>query len=220
MNQYHKIQTVYKREQFAKNQLIIGDYSMPEFEYLKNNIWVFTEKVDGTNIRVMFDGSNVVFGGKTDNAQLPVFLLYKLQELFEGTAKKELFKSKFVDPTTDELGAVAVCLYGEGYGAKIQKGGGNYIKDGVDFILFDVKVNDMWLERESVEDIANHFGIKVVPILGEGTLDEAISMTKAGFNSTWGNFIAEGLIMKPKTELQTRRGHRVITKIKHKDFLA
>jgi ATP-dependent RNA circularization protein (DNA/RNA ligase family) len=219
MKQYHKIQTVYKREQFAKNKLLIGEYSMPEFEYLKNNLWVFTEKVDGTNIRVMFDGSAVTFGGKTDNAQMPVFLLYKLQELFEGTPKRELFKNKFVDPTTDEPGAVEVCLYGEGYGAKIQKGGGNYVKDGVDFVLFDVWVNGWWLEREAVEDIAKHFGIKAVPIIGTGTLDDMIEITKKGFLSEWGEFTAEGIIAKPLVELKTRRGDRVITKIKHKDFL-
>jgi len=37
---------------------------------------------------------------------------------------------------------------------KIQKGGGNYIADGVDFVLFDVWINGIWLERENVEDIA------------------------------------------------------------------
>ena len=80
MKTYHKIQTIFKRE--MKGKLIEEEYSLPEFEYLKDNKWVFTEKIDGTNIRVMWNGENVVFGGKTDNAQLPIFLLYKLQELF------------------------------------------------------------------------------------------------------------------------------------------
>ena len=29
---------------------------------------------------------------------------------------------------------------------------------------------------------------------------------------------AEGLVLRPKIELQTRRGKRIITKIKHSDF--
>lgn len=210
MKQYHKIQTIFKRDMANKGK-ITDEFSMSELEYLKNNQWVFTEKVDGTNIRVMWNGKDVVFGGKTDNAQIPVFLLYKLQELFEGN-KKQLFKDKFGEEGD-------VCLYGEGYGAKIQKGGGNYISDGVDFVLFDVKIGDYWLERENVEDIAKHFRLKVVPIIGEGTLLEAVEKTKEGFNSQWGDFIAEGIVLKPKTELKTRRGDRIITKIKHKDFL-
>ena len=211
MKQYHKIQTIFKRDEKTK-RIVEGDYSLPEFEFLKDNPWVFTEKVDGTNIRIMWDGANVTFGGKTDDAQMPVFLLYKLQELFEGTAKRQLFKEVFGEEGN-------VCLYGEGYGAKIQKGGGNYISDGVSFVLFDVKIGDWWLERENIEDIAQKFTLKVVPILGEGTLAEAVEMTRKGFNSQWGDFIAEGIVARPKTELKTRRGDRIITKIKYRDFI-
>ena len=209
MKQYHKINTIFKRDEKTKH-IIEGQYSLPEFEYLKDNRWVFTEKVDGTNIRVMWNGESVVFGGKTDDAQMPVFLLYKLQELFEGTQKRLLFKEKF--------GIESVCLYGEGYGAKIQKGGGNYNPNGVDFVLFDVKIGDWYLQREDVEDIAKHFDIKVVPIIGEGTLSEAIEKVRNGFNSQWGNFLAEGIVARPKTELKSRNGDRIITKIKCRDF--
>ena len=214
MKQYHKINTVYKRDMANNGKIMEGTYSDPEFDYLKDNEWVFTEKVDGTNIRIMWDGTSVVFGGKTDNAQMPTFLLYKLQELFEGTAKKLLFKTKFNTPEDEKP---QVCLYGEGYGAKIQTGG-KYIPDGVDYVLFDVKIGDWWLQREDVEDIAKHFGIKVVPIIGMGTLKDMVEMTKKGFKSVWGEFEAEGIVARPKTELKTRRGDRIITKIKCKDF--
>jgi len=213
MKTYHKIQTIFKRDMANKGKIIEGEYSLPEFEYLKDNSWVFTEKVDGTNIRVMWNGENVVFGGKTDNAQLPVFLLYKLQELFEGTQKKELFKNVF------DYENPQVCLYGEGYGAKIQKGGGNYIKGGVDFVLFDVMVSDWWLKGEDIQDIAEKLGIKIVPIIGKGTLGDMVEMTRSGFKSQWGDFQAEGIVARPEVELRTRNGDRIITKIKHKDFL-
>ncbi|MBU1082564.1 MAG: hypothetical protein KKB59_18905, partial [Spirochaetes bacterium] len=49
MQKYHKIQTVFKRDPETKfKTLLIGDFALPEFEYLKNNLWVYTEKVDGT----------------------------------------------------------------------------------------------------------------------------------------------------------------------------
>lgn len=217
MKQYHKIQTIFKRDMSNKGKIIESEFALPEFEYLKNNEWIFAEKVDGTNIRVMWNGKDVIFGGKTDNAQMPVFLLYKLQELFEGTARKELLKKTFTDPKTGEV-MTEVCLYGEGYGAKIQKGGGNYIPEGVDFVLFDIKIGHWWLQRKDIEDIAQKLGIKIVPIIGEGTLKEMIEKVKGGFKSQWGDFEAEGIVAKPKIELQNRAGHRVITKLKQKDF--
>ena len=144
MKEYHKIQTVFLRDPETKfKTLLEGEFAYPEFRYLANNEWVFTEKVDGTNIRVMFDGQQITFGGKTDDAQIPAFLVTRLQEVF--LPQLETFKAKFTD---------GVCLYGEGYGAKIQKGGGNYRQDQ-DFVLFDVKVGDWWLERSSIEDIAS-----------------------------------------------------------------
>lgn len=211
MKQYTKINTVFKRDAVTK-RIIEGDYSTPEFEYLKDSAWVFTEKVDGTNTRVMWNGTSVVFGGKSDDAQMPMHLLYKLQELFEGTHKRQLFIEQFGSEPTQ------VCLYGEGYGHKIQAAGKFYIPDGHDFVLFDVKIGDWWLQRKDVEEIATKFGIKVVPIIGEGTLADAIHMTRNGFNSQWGAFESEGIVARPKTELLSRSGKRIITKIKHRDF--
>ena len=211
MKEYHKIQTVFKRDPENKfKTLLEGDYSIPEFDYLKNNMWVFTEKVNGTNIRVQFDGS-VQFQGKTDNAQIPAPLIAKLIELFPI----EKFKSIFpvVVEQSDE-----VCLYGEGYGAKIQKGGGNYRPDQ-SFVLFDIKIGDWWLQRKDVEDIAMKLDIEVVPRIDNGCLSDMVSMVKRGIMSQWGNFKAEGIVARPVTELKTRSGHRIITKLKYKDFL-
>lgn len=211
MKEYPKIQTVFKRDPATNMKTLLeGDYSLPEFEYLADNKWVFTEKVDGTNIRVYWNGEGVTFGGKTDNASIPVFLLYKLQELFEGTAMKLKLKKQFGDDQ--------VCLYGEGYGNKIQKAGTDYIADGVDFTLFDVKVGDWWLQRKDVEDVAQNLGVHIVPIIGEGTLKEMVEQTRNGFKSEWGDFTAEGIVARPATELFSRKNERLITKIKHKDF--
>jgi len=209
MKEYHKIQTVFKRNPDNKfKTLLIDDYSLPEFKYLKDNSWIFTEKVDGTNIRILWDGNGVTFGGKTDNAQIPAFLVSKLNEMF--LKQRDVFVSQF-----DNDGGV--CLYGEGYGAKIQGFGRNYRQDQ-DFVLFDVKIGEWWLQREDVEGIAKVFGLDVVPIIGEGNLYQMVTKAEAGFSSTWGDFKAEGIVARPKTELKTRSGHRIITKIKYKDF--
>lgn len=52
MEKYQKIQTIYKRDENKK--VILGNFSRPEFEYLQNVNWRYTEKVDGTNIRIIF----------------------------------------------------------------------------------------------------------------------------------------------------------------------
>lgn len=212
MKPYHKIQTVFKRDE--KGKIIEGEWTLPEFEYLKNNLWVGTEKVDGTNIRVMYKNDELEFGGKTDNAQIPATLYKRLTELFPIEKMRRVFplNPESVDSYPN------VCLYGEGYGAKIQKGGGNYKSDGVDFVLFDVKIGNWWLKKEDVADIANVLQIRVVPTVAVGTLSDIIEVTRMGMNSNWGNFIAEGIVATPFVPLFSRNGNRIITKIKHKDF--
>ena len=207
MEAYHKIQTVFKRDPETKYKtLLVGQYSLPEFEYLANNKWLFTEKVDGTNIRVMFDGETITFGGKTENAQIPSPLVAKLNARF--LPRRDLFVSIFPE---------GVCLYGEGYGAKIQKGGGNYRPDQ-DFVLFDVKVGQWWLNRGDVAEIALKLGLDIVPYIGSGTLPTMVDFVRSGFNSRWGDFLAEGIVARPDVELKARNGKRIITKLKYKDF--
>ena len=205
MTEYHKIQNVYKRDMENK-KLLEGKWTLPEFEYLAHNQWIFTEKVDGTNIRIMIDIDSITFGGRTDQAQIPAQLMNRLNERFL--------------PLTDELCSLFggnACLYGEGYGAKIQKGGGNYRSDQ-DFVLFDVLCDGWWLRRDDVADVAEQLEIDVVPVLGRGTLFDAVAWAKMGITSTWGMFEAEGIVARPEVELKTRSGNRIITKIKGRDF--
>lgn len=208
MKTYHKIPTVFSRDPNTNYKTLVeSQFATPELDYLQHNIWVFTEKVDGTNIRVMFENGEITFGGKTDKAQIPASLVNKLNEIF--LPQKELFIEIFND--------AEVCMYGEGYGPKIQKGGGNYRNDQ-SFVLFDIRIGEWWLKREDVEDIATKLGLDIVPIIGEGTLREMVDKAKKGFNSIWGDFAAEGIVARPKTELIARNGQRIITKIKFKDF--
>lgn len=369
MSEYHKIQSIFKRDMTSKRKTLIeGEWTLPEFEYLAGNVWTFTEKVDGTNIRVIFKDGGITFGGRTEDAQIPAQLVTRLNERFLPLAAK-----------MQEVFGCDACLYGEGYGAKIQKGGGNYRADQ-DFVLFDIlvsnaeydtikscqrhheltnatlsdltslkgfvnpaitstlrkkiqsgrqtsngaypntslliegvktenalqgnatskqnsdllqkslngccqgkaecaqsaekqipekveedecchspsiiatipgefadssvtpaiqrfikqnvmnhgsmlqectcKINNWWLQRADVHDVAQKLGIDVVPVIGEGSLHDAVALAKRGIRSTWGDFEAEGIVARPKTELNTRAGHRLVAKIKCRDFAA
>lgn len=219
MAEYQKIQTLFKRDE--RNIIIPDQFTYPEFEVLKDLKWECTEKIDGTNIRIELassgnseDGIIMSFKGRTDKANIPEHLLTKLNWLFD---RKHLMEALNI---TDETQNCNITLYGEGYGAKIQKGG-NYISNDVNFILFDVKVGKWWLDREAIKDIANKLGINAVPLIGYMTIPEAIEYVKRGFKSTIAenkDYDAEGLVLKAPCGLLKRDGERLITKIKTVDF--
>lgn len=208
MREYHKIETVFNRSTDGDKRLIWGDYRNETVEYLADNIWQFTEKIDGTNIRIHWDGHNVEIGGRTDRAQIPKHLMDYLSATFLTPEVEELFEQTY--------GEKDVMLFGEGYGAKIQNGG-DYRSD-VSFILFDVLIGDNWQSREWVEATAKMFGIDVVPIVLEGTIDDGIDYVMQHNNSTIGNAVMEGVVGRPKVEIKDRLGNRIIVKIKWKDF--
>ncbi|MCI7206994.1 MAG: RNA ligase family protein [Clostridium sp.] len=219
MAEYQKIQTLFKRDE--RNIIIPDQFTYPEFEVLKDLKWECTEKIDGTNIRIELassgnseDGIIMSFKGRTDKANIPEHLLTKLNWLFD---REHLMEALNI---TDETQDCNITLYGEGYGAKIQKGG-NYISNDVNFILFDVKVGKWWLDREAIKDIANKLGINAVPLMGYMTIPEAIEYVKRGFKSTIAenkDYDAEGLVLKAPCGLLKRDGERLITKIKTVDF--
>ncbi len=77
----------------------------------------------------------------------------------------------------------------------------------------------VWLERKNVEEIAGALGLKVAPVIDIGPLRRMVGIVANGGNkSAFGDFVAEGIVARPRVELMTRRGDRVITKLKVRDF--
>lgn len=207
MKPYHKINTMFKRDMTQKKAPIIeGAFVDETIEYLKNNLWQFTEKIDGTNIRVHVSTEGITYGGRTENAQIPATLI---------TALDNIFCPKLVDICRKFREGVT--FYGEGYGPKIQKGGERYRNDQ-SFIVFDIMVGPWMLRQEDVSDVCWDLKLHRVPVIGEGTLQEGIELVKAGLTSTFGDFEAEGIVARPLVELTDRAGRRIITKIKARDF--
>lgn len=212
MQEYHKIETLFQRDMEGTKKLIEGVFRDKAVSFLADCVWEWTEKVDGTNVRVHWDGHNVEFGGRTDRAQIPVPLVNKLNEYFGGETNEQMFEQMF--------GENDVILFGEGYGAKIQNGGDYTDGTSVDFILFDVMINGLYFERRSVEDIAMTMGVDVVPIVFEGNILSAVDFIKTHPMSTLGNHKheMEGVVGRPEVELKDRRGNRLIVKVKYRDF--
>lgn len=219
--EYPKINTLFKRDD--RNIIIPTQYTCEEFKYLKDVPWECSEKIDGTNIRIYVtmevgEGENpwvygITIKGRTDKAQLHPTLRKKLESIFY----KIDWAKVFPELTPEDI----VCIYGEGYGNKIQAVGNRYIKDDVNFILFDIKYNEWWLRRVDCENIANICDIDIVPLIGYMTIPQAIEFVEKGFKSKISedrDLDAEGLVLKAPCGLRFRDGSRIITKIKHCDF--
>lgn len=214
---YPKIDTLFERD---------SDFNVTDV--LRNpviatiNEWDVDEKVDGTNVRVMFvkdaAGAPIVrFGGRTDNAQMPTDLLKYLQDTFTLEKLLGVFGADGSVPD--------VVMYGEGYGPGIQACGGRYRKDK-SFRLFDVLINGKsWLDVKTREGIASSLAIKTVPYLGRMGFEEIVALVKEGFSSITasedggdGELEAEGIVARPIEPLYDRRHNRLIIKLKTIDF--
>lgn len=207
--EYHKINGLYKRHREGENKgkFIFGDFSLPEFEYLFHNQWIWTEKLDGTNIRIYLNPNENTYNikGRTDKAVIPIPLMEWLVNFCKNTNFSEVFKE------TPE-----VVLYGEGVGKKIQKVGHNYGEPH--FKLFDIKIGNFWLEKEAVEDIASQLGLDYALTIKVCSIPEAIKFVTDGFKSSFGDFEAEGLVGQPLNRLKSANGDRIVTKLKTCDF--
>ena len=246
-NTYQKINTIFMRD--AKNVIMpFEPFTEPEFEYLRGLKWRGECKIDGTNMRIEVTKEivpsetsvvpevagvkfNVRYAGKTDNAQIPPKLLkfmednYPKDKVLASLGLKEFipideWETEHNWLEYDQIPNIYT-IYGEGYGAGIQKAGVNYIKNGVGFIVFDVKVNDIYLKTDARDEIANKLGAPIVPLMGYFTLDEAIDFVRKGFKTgLWDNkdFIEEGLVLRTDLGLRNRMGKRLIVKVKYEDF--
>ncbi len=183
--EYHKINTLFERgEDFRVDETKLKS---PVIGTIRE--WDVTEKIDGTNVRVMLSSEGEFkIGGRTDNAQMPGDLVMKLCNQFSTDKLKSVFWI--------EGKPVSTVLYGEGYGAGIQKGG-LYRADKA-FILFDVLVDGKWwLGREDVDDVAARLGCDVVPYLGRMTMDQIVGLVRFPFASKIGTAMAEGIVGRP-----------------------
>ena len=210
--EYQKIGNVFKFDEKFHNIVGLNE----PYETLKNLIWQGTEKIDGTNIRVHWDGHDIEIAGHTDKAQIPQKLDKYLKDLFMTQEMEYIFEQVF--------GESEAYIFGEGFGAGIQKGGGDYVENGQDnsFIVFDVNIAGFDLDRNNVIDVANKLGLASVPVVFEGTLDEAKSYVAEHHMSTLngGKHEMEGLVLVPRDVQLYDKKHKLIKcKCKYRDMV-
>ena len=185
-------------------------YREAELEYLAKNLWAYKRKLNGENMRVLWDGEQAIWNGKTNDFKTDAETIDYMNSIFQ----EEIFEEKFGREKQ-------VLLFGERMAPNSQ---GNELKlEKVEFVLFDVKIGDTWLEPENLYVIAKYFNIRTCYDFMRpedkkrnyvDTLENLINATVNGKFKDW-----EGIVASPATGLYNRKGERLICKIKNHDYL-
>lgn len=206
MKEYRKIQNVFKFDEKYKK---IVDLNEP-FKSLSELTWVGTEKVDGTNIRIHWDGHKIEIGGRTDKAQFQDDLKTYLDSIFLTEEMEYIFEQVF--------GEKDVMIFGEGYGPKIQNGG--TYSDTPKFIVFDIDINGYHLNRTKVNEVSEKLGLDSVPIVFSGDIYDAIKFIGSNPNSRINaKHEMEGLVLELEDlDIYDSKGERIKCKCKYRDI--
>ena len=213
--------TKYKKfdSPFKKDEHFINT---PELnQVLPKGKWIKTEKIDGTNIRIIFTkmdelgnrdiliGSRKLILNDQDKTSKIYYdcikgvNLYKLKEYFKD------IKSTIV-------------IYAEGYGAGVQKGG-IYSKNK-NFRVFDIRIDEAYQDFVYVEKVCIDNQLNIVPVIDEIeeiTFGECISSLNRLNNTLMTDGEGgkpEGIVYKFEPVLLNKYKERLIFKVKFKDF--
>ncbi len=203
---------------FKKDEKFLNTTEMAQ--QLPNGEWIITEKIDGTNIRIILtkpeEGKREIHiasrklilnkddkGSKSYLDCIKEVNLHKIEEYF-----------KDVDST--------VIIYGEGYGAGVQKGGiYSSIKN---FRVFDIRIGEAYQDFKYVKKVCIDNQLNIVPIIDTIktiTYEECINRLKSNNETlikegTGGKL--EGIVYKFEPVLLNKYKERLIFKAKFKDF--
>ena len=153
----------------------------------------------------------VTFFGRTDNAQIPIPLLDTLVKTFTYRKLKTHF---------DKHNVNEAILYGEGYGAKIQKGGGLYRKDQ-GFRMFGAQIEGQWCDRNIIRQLAADLGIHSVPEL---TITQDLEYVQNLVKNKTVSVVAESerpievIVATSEPLMLFKNGNPIMWKLKCKDF--
>lgn len=164
------------------------------------------EKVHGTSAHLSWAGNNLSF--------------------HSGGEKHERFVSVFAPDIADKfvgLGHPKVTVYGEAYGGK-QQGMSDTYGTNLCFIVFDVKIDDVWLSVPQAYDVATKLGLEFVPFEIVSTDIEELNRVRdlpsevAVRRCIETPMPREGVVLRPLVEMTLNNGERIICKHKQEGF--
>ena len=211
MDKYPKISTLFPFNKEIKKFDSTKGFANENVGFLVHHTWLWSEKIDGTNVRIHWDGYNLSYKGRKDNSEFSAeqdeFLAVEIANMDLGQLIEQTFGEK------------EVYIFGELHGKNIQKAGPLY-SDQYQFRVFDMKVNGIWINRlVKLEEIANGIlGLEVAPLILVGTIDDAIRHVKVNTKSTFSDAPLEGLVGVPMGGLLDNQGRRIAVKVKKRDL--
>ncbi len=207
---YPKTNSLFKRSP-DDHSLILNDYSCKEFELISH--WRVEEKIDGTNVRIVYDpqaddANKITVFGRAKDSQMPTHL----GEFIKNHITLEKLRTAFPEAQS------GVILYGEGYGNNIQAAGPSYQKE-VGFMLFDILAGPWWLTREVVQEKASLLQLPTPPDLGIMTKQEILELVQSKPSSKCSikPQVIEGIVARTEPLMLFRNGKPIMWKLKVKD---
>ena len=131
----------------------------------------------------------------------------------------KLFDEEALTKAFTEMGHTEVVVFGEAYGGKQQGQSWRYGKV-LKFVVFDVKVGDIWLSVTNAHQVATRLGLEFVHFVEIDAIVEQLDLWRdapseqARRNGVEGDQPREGIVCRPIQEFTNNNGSRVI--VKHK----
>ena len=242
MHYYSKISCPFLRVNPKDKVVDLNQYSDKYADLLSNVEFCATEKVDGKNLNIIYDGDDIRFEGHTNKSTW-------LQEE-ETWIKNKFINDGFIQMCEQMFGEKTVQFCGELIGPKILNN--RYNLDDYKFVVFDIKINDVYINREAVKEITNVLYMDSIDVYKGTLMFSAFDLNvpnefkERNYSASdplyltikeWAEFMQsvdqqlfigsrfnpnieiEGFVIRPKYELVKSNGERVIYKIKYKDIL-
>lgn len=237
---YNSIQTVTNKAILAfKNSSL----------YNPSDLWVVTPKIDGSNFTIMFDDEGNIVPAKrssTIDMDASFFNFQRIFDKYNENAFHYMHQAIVYDyPSYEGTPILSVSFHGElcggfyegmpqlNYAKAVQKR--VHYSNDTEFIMFDIRlwISDTayyYMPHAKIVDYCDKYGIPVVPILFEGTLDKALAWSfdhNADPDTTWkifgmphevSNNIREGHVIKPAVKTIFKGDSRMIFKDKNTIF--
>ena len=146
---------------------------------------------------------------------------------FSGGAKYKsfvaLFDEKELKERFEAIGVSPIRVFGEAYGGNIQGMRETY-GDEIKFVVFEVKVGDMWLAVPQAADVALQLNLEFVHYARTFTDIKSLDgmrdapATQAMRNIGKMDTPREGIVLRPLIEVRKNNGRRIIAKHKSDAF--
>jgi len=171
------------------------------YVHFGHEYWVATEKIHGSNFGWWANINGVECSKR--NSMIPagenfhnhLSLVPKYESIVKSIYE---YLRLAISTSTDDM---AIAVFGEIYGKGCQKG--VFYSDTVDFIMFDIAIQDgndfYWLSYDALRGIEMKFGMPMVPEVKRGNFHEVLEHVNE-FDSIVGGIEdnnAEGFVMKP-----------------------